>query len=422
MSTPKPGRANANSRAGKVWNPDAGEETAAVLRRLCAQPWLVAGRDDEHIAAVRRNAATIRDVLNRLGWVLVIERDLVRLRKSPPVRRDAWAASGPAPLTCSWFFLLVAAAESMPPCCSIAQLVTAARAAAAEANVPTIGDMAERRAIVQALKMLDERGVVTAVDGDVDGFIRDEDAPVLLAVHHTRLVHVIANFAPGDPSEDAEQWLKTLERESDPARRMRRRLVDDTLVHVIDLDEAEADWLSRRVRSDDGAQVAVGFGLHLERRAEGAAFVVPDEAFRHPRELGDHPFPVPGTVGHAALLLCDYASVHGTQVGAPGPGWRGLSEADVHAALSAMARQHASGKGGWKADLADDPAVLADRVAKLLEALGLLRRRNDALATCWLSPATGRWPAPTPPPAPAVDRPVADATFTADLLDLESPA
>lgn len=418
MSAAEPREPTASTRARKVWNPDADQETAAVLRRLCAQPWLVAGRDDEQIAAVRRNATAIQDVLNRLGWVLVLERDLVRLRKSPPVRRDAWAASGPAPLTCSWFFLLVAAAESMPPRCSIAHLVTAARAAAAEAEVPTSGDIAERRAIVQALKMLDERGVVTALDGDVEGFIRDEDAPVLLGVHHTRLVHVIANFAPGDPGEDAEQWLSTLERESDPARRMRRRLVDDTLVHVIDLDEAEADWLSRRVRSDDGAQVAAGFGLHLERRAEGAAFVVPDEAFRHPRELGDHPFPMPGTVGHAALLLCDHASRHGTQLGAPGPGWRGLSHADVHAALAAMAEKHASGKGGWSADLADDPAVLADRVAALLNALGLLRRRDDALATWWLSPATGRWPAPPPAPPPAQRT---GPSHAAEPLDLESP-
>jgi uncharacterized protein (TIGR02678 family) len=408
-----------STRARKVWNPDADQETAAILRRLCAQPWLVAGRDDEQIAAVRRNATAIRDVLNRLGWVLVIERDLIRLRKSPPVRRDAWEASGPAPLTCSWFFLLVAAAESMPPRCSIAQLVTAARAAAAEADVPTTGDIAERRAVVQALKMLDERGVVTAVDGDVDGFIRDEDAPVLLAIHHTRLVHVIANFAPGDPRENPEHWLAALERESDPARRMRRRLVDDTLVHVIDLDELEADWLSRRVRSDDGAQVAAGLGLHLERRAEGAAFVVPDEAFRHARELGDHPFPVPGTVGHAALLLCDHASVHGTQLGAPGPSWRGLAHADVLAALTAMARQHASGKGGWSADLADDPAVLADKVAALLEALGLLRRRDDALLTWWLSPATGRWPAPAAPSPPAQRT---EAGHTAEPLDLESPS
>jgi uncharacterized protein (TIGR02678 family) len=419
--------AGPTSRARKVWNPDAGEEAAAVLRRLCVQPWLIGGRDDEHIAAVRRNAAGIRDILGRLGWVLIVERDLVRLRKSPPVRRATWATDGPAPLTCSWFFLLVAAAESLPPKCSIAHLVTAARAAAADADIVTTGDIAERRAIVQALKMLDERGVVTAEDGDMDGFIRDEDAPVLLAVHHTRLVHVIANFGPGDPRDDTEAWLTALERESDPARRMRRKLVDDTLVHVTDLDEAEADWLSRRVRADDGAQIAAGFGLHLERRAEGAAFIVPEQAFRHARELGDHPFPVPGTIGHAALLLCDHAGEVGTQSGAPGPGWRGLTEHDVLAHLSALIDRYAAGKGGWSVDLAAGPAILAEHVAALLEALAVLVRRDDALHTWWFSPATGRWPTPASPPMRSITGTIDPARGThgdgpqQQQLSLESP-
>lgn len=422
MTTPTTSTTSTPTTRRRVWNPDAGEEAAAVLRRLCTQPWLVGGRDDEHIAAVRRNATGIRDILGRLGWVLIVERDLVRLRKSPPVRRDAWAADGPAPLTCSWFFLLVAAAEGLPPKCSIAHLVTAARAAAADADIPTTGDIAERRAIVQALKMLDERGVVTAEDGDMDGFIRDEDAPVLLAVHHTRLVHVIANFGSGDPREDTEAWLEALERESDPARRMRRKLVDDTLVHVTDLDEAEADWLSRRVRADDGAQVAAGFGLHLERRAEGAAFVVPEQAFRHARELGDHPFPVPGTIGHASLLLCDHAGENGTQSGSPGPGWRGLTEHEVLEHLGVLAERYAAGKGGWSADLAAEPATLAEHVAALLKALGVLRRRDDALRTWWFSPVTGRWPAPTAPPVRAAEGALTTSGGLEQQLSLEAPA
>src|SRR4051794_31950778 len=88
--------------------PETAAETAAVLRLLMVQPWLVAGRDDVAIAAMRRNEEAVREVLGRLGWVLVADRDFIRLPKSPPVRRDAWAAGGPGPLTCSWFFLLVA--------------------------------------------------------------------------------------------------------------------------------------------------------------------------------------------------------------------------------------------------------------------------------------------------------------------------
>lgn len=240
-------------RPRKAWRPEADSEAAALLRHLAATPWLVGGRDDATIAAVRRNESALRAAVARLGWVLVIERDLVRLRKSAPPRPAVWAQQGPSPATCSWFFLLVAAAESMPPRAALGQLVTAARTAAAEAALPSRNDMAERRAIVAALRMLDERGVVERLDGDLDGYLHDEQAPVLLAVHHTRLAHVVANPGTLDPAADPQGWLEQAQREPDAARRMRRALVDDTCVHTALLDEAEAQWLSQRARGDDGA-------------------------------------------------------------------------------------------------------------------------------------------------------------------------
>ncbi len=395
--------------ARRAWTPEADDEVAALLRLLLVRPWLVAGRDDTAIAAVRRNTRQLKDVFGRLGWVLVTDRDLVRLRKSPPPRREVWSQHGPSPLTCSWFFLLVAAAEAMPPRVGLAQLVTAARAAAAEGGLPTTGQIDERRAVVAALRLLDERGVVVRLDGDIDGFVTDENAPVLLAVHHTRLAHVIANAGVGDPHTDPDGWLDGVEREPDPARRMRRRLVDDALVHTCDLDDAEADWMSRRVKGDDGAPLAAAFGLAVERRAEGAAFVVPGDAYRYPADLGPHPFPVSGgTVPHAALLLCDAAAAHGRLhgdadvAGGPGPGWRALSEVDVVDRLTHWAQDIGAGRGGWSADLAENPPVLARRCAELLTGRDLLRIQqveapSDGLATgplWWFSPATGRWKAP----------------------------
>lgn len=411
----------AASKSRKAWAPEAGSEVAATLRTLALQPWLLPGRDDETISSVRRNESAIRDALSRLGWVLIVERDLVRLRKSAPDRPDAVARLGPPPLTCSWFFLLVAAAESMTPRCGLAQLVSGARAAAAEAGLPVTGDLPERRAIVAALKLLAERGLVEPVEGNVEGFLSDENAPVLLAVHHTRLVHVIANAGDGDPSTDPQAWLTQVQTDPDPARRMRRRLVDDTCVHLVDLDDAEASWLSRRVRGDDGGPLAAAFGLHLERRSEGAAFVVPDDAYRHPRELGPLPFPVSGTVAHAALLLCDRAAADGAADGAPGLGWRGLSESSVLDALASAAQAQANGRGGWGRDLAEDPGLLASKVRDLLVGLSLLRVQTtpqphahsdddhtahdavhsaadaaaygdtDGVSVWWFAPVTGRW-------------------------------
>lgn len=389
----------------KHWAPEAGAETAAVLRLLAVRPWLISGRDDEGIAAVRRNLPAVRDAFARLGWVLVVERDLIRLRKSPPARRDAWAASGLTPAQASWFFLLVAGAESVAPKVTLAQLVTAARAAAAEADLPVQNDIAERRAIVRALRMLDERGVIEQIDGEVEGFVNNENVPVLMAVHHSRLAHVITNYGTVDPVADPEGWLEQVEREPDPAHRMRRRLIDDTVVHSIDLDEAEADWLSRRVRGDDGAPLAAAFGLHLERRTEGAAFVVPEEAFRHLHELGPTPFPAPGTVPHAALLLCERAAVTGVMgsvADGPGLGWRGMGGSDVVKQLAALASELPDGRGGWRRELVEDPKRLAEDVRSLLVSLDMVRVRASADGQSemwWFSPTTGRWVSP-PAPSP----------------------
>jgi len=294
----------------------------------------------------------------------------------------------------------VAAAEAMPPAVALGKLVAAAKTAAAEAGIVVSGDISERRAIVQALKLLDDRGIVAQVDGDPQGYLHDDEPPVLLAVHHTRLLHVIANPGASDVAADPAGWLRQVEAEPDPGRRMRRRLVDDTVVYTSDLDEPEADWLSRRVRGDDGEQLAKAFGLHLERRSEGAAFVVPGDAFRYDRDLGPLPFPSAGTVPHAALLLCGHALVSGIPA-ENRPGWHGLAAADVAAHLATLVGQFGAGRGGWRADLAGNPAQLAAEVQALLTGLDLVRIGADNAPMWWFSPAIARWatraPAPLPP-------------------------
>lgn len=408
--------------------PDAETEVAATLRLLARQPWLVGGRDDVAISSVRRNLDGIRSVLARLGWTLVVERDLVRLAKSPPVRLEDWAADAPGPLTCSWAFLLAAAAEGLPQQVSIGQLVEAAKSAAAEARIPVTGDRRERRAITRAVRELADRGVVEETDGHIDAYLDDDDAPVLLTIFHTRLLHLVVNFDPTtDPSAEPERWLANVRREPDAARRMRRRLVDDTCVHTVDLDEAESDWLSRRLRGDDGAPLAATFGLVIERRAEGVGFVLPDDAFRWPHELGQVPFPAAGLVPHVAMLLADHLAAEG-RTGGPGTGWRGMARDDVLMELAEVADRQATGRGGWAAERAADPAGLLADVERLLVGAGLLRVLDG---WWWLSPVLGRWEAPpnrafaaapappTEPAHPAESEPPEPEPFMASLFDEE---
>lgn len=372
---------------------DTESEVATCLRALMRQPWLVAGRDDELLAVARRNLTALRSVLGRLGWTVVAERDLIRVVKSPPPRPADWATRAPSPLACSWVFLLAAAAEGLPHQVTIGQLVEAGKAAASDAGVELRGDRAERRAIVTAVRELVARGIIEETDGQLEAYLHSDDAPVLLTIFHTRLLHLIANFdATTDPADDPARWLDNVAREPDAARRMRRRLVDDTCLHTIDLDEAESDWLSRRLRADDGGPLAAAFGLSIERRLEGAAFVVPDDAFRWPRELGDVPFPASGIVAHVALLLADLLAAEGETADAPGRGWRGLPREQVLELLTELASRQTTGRGGWPADRAADPGRLLADAEDLLLGAGLLRVRDG---WWWLSPVTGRWEAPS---------------------------
>jgi uncharacterized protein (TIGR02678 family) len=396
-------------RRRKAWSPEAGLEVAAAARLLMRRPWLVAGRDDEDIAAVLRNYPALRDLFGRLGWPLYADRDLVRLFKTPPARLGAFAAGGPGPQTLQWFFLLVAGAETLGRKVSLGALVGAARTAAADAGVASSGSQPERRAIVGAIRMLTQRGVIVEVDGDVEDYLHDEDPQVLIEVHHARLLHVIGHYGAADPVSDPEAWLATVTREPDVARRMRRRLVDDTVVHTVDLDADEADWMSRRVRTDDGAPLAEAFGLHLERRAEGAAFVVPDEAFRFPSELGPLTFPGTGTAAHAAYLIIEWAQDNADEGAGPGPGWHRASDVGVGAKLTELADAATVGAGGWRAELVDDPTgLLRDAVVGLLTGLDLVRL--DPSTGDWLfAPVTARWRSTAAPSRPTKRRRTAAA-------------
>lgn len=362
-----------------------------MLRLLMVRPWLFAGRDDAAISAVRRNEQVVRETFARLGWVIVVAPGFVRLRKTPPTHSGVDDSGALSAAVCRWLFLLVAGAESLGRRVGLSSLADAARLAAAEAGVPTTGEHSERRAMVNALRLLYDRGVMVELDGDTDRFVDDEGVAVLVEIHHDRLLQVVANYAEIDPSSDPEGWLSSVRREREPARRMRRKLLDGPVVHVSDLDADEADWLSRRVRGDDGGPLAAAFGLHVERRAEGAAFTVPDDAFQHSWELGPNHFPGQNTAAHAALLICDWAA----RVGHPDPfqpGWFNVATRDVGARLTWLAEQQPVGRGGWANELAADPTGrLMPAVRSLLRGLELVQADDEA----WrFSPATRRWERP----------------------------
>jgi uncharacterized protein (TIGR02678 family) len=306
------GRMHADLR----WPGDEQQDIALLAQHLQVRNWLVGGRDDELIEAVHRHQPALRRLLARVGCTVTVEPDLVRVHKSAGMRYGRIRQSASPEGTC--LLLTAAVLESMPPKAKLGLVVAAARAAAAEVEIPVTQSRAELHALHAGLRMLCDRGVLEEVDGRIEALLEgQEDPPVMLRVHHTRLLHLLPSDVPvdehgqwlADPAHDAQVWLEQLPRPSDPGVRVCAMLADQAVVHACDLDPEERHWISTRL-ADDGAVVAEAFGLRLENRTEGAAFVMPEEALSARGLLGPFHFPHrqrngAGAVRHAALLLID---------------------------------------------------------------------------------------------------------------------
>ncbi|MEE1806771.1 DUF2398 family protein [Streptomyces sp. BE133] len=371
-----------------------------LARLLKSRAWLAGGRDDVAIEAVYRHRAALRRVLEQVGCVLVVEPDLVRVY-SPAPPRSVPGVEGDAPQGV-WFWLTVSALESLPARVRLGQVAAAARSAAAEIDMAVTQSGAELGALAGALRRLCECGLLEELEGRVEALMEDgEDPAVLLRVHHTRLLYVMARGVPcdelgrwsADPAEDPEGWLAALPRHADPGVRVCGMLANQAVVHACDLDEDELRWLSDRGASE-GAAVARGFGLALEHRLEGAAFVMPQETCDE-RVLGPFRFPgrsrsSAGTVRHATLLLVDALVCGGERGGplAPGPGWCGAPQSWVLGRLGELAERHT----WWRLELRADLPRLAKDVRQVLEPeAGLLRVVGGFEDWWWLSPAAARW-------------------------------
>lgn len=294
---------------------DEEEVVWQLARLLKTRAWLVGGRDDAAIEAVYRHQGALREVLAAVGCTLALEADLVRVYNPVPPLSARLPEGGSAQGV--WFWLAVGALESLPARVRLGQVAAAARAGAAEIELPVTQSRVELSAFAAGLRRLCGCGVLEELEGRVEALVDgEEDPPVLLKVHHTRLLHLLPRGVPVDdwgqwaidPAGDPAGWLAGLERPADAGLRVCAMLADQAVVHACDLDEDELRWLSDKGPTD-GAALARSFGLTLEHRLEGAAWVMPQETYDE-RVAGRFRFPGrrrsdAGTVRHAALLLID---------------------------------------------------------------------------------------------------------------------
>jgi uncharacterized protein (TIGR02678 family) len=332
------------------------EERRQSVRALLLRPLLCAEQDRDTFTLVRRHRAEIDAILTRrLGYRVHVNADTARLVKTGIPWGDRRLEHRDRKLSQREHVVLaltLAAVASGPLVISLADLVPDIRSAAAEAGVELVMDGPGRRAVVTALRWMIDHGLVLEVDQKVDAFGADESADAVLRLRPDRIALLATAALPGAAS--ADELIERATSGSNVRIALRRRLVEEAVVHRADLNEADWSELRRRL-GEEAVVLDDEFGLRLESRAEGVAAIDPDGTLSSPR------FPTSGTVGHAALLLIEQLTRDQTTEAASWP--------DVNNAVRRLVDAHGQ---HWAKDLVSAPDRLRDAAVGLLEAMRLV--------------------------------------------------
>jgi uncharacterized protein (TIGR02678 family) len=287
------------------------EEQRRAIRLLLAHPFVSDERPDpETFALVRRHARELQRWLSeQLGYRLVVDTELARLHKRPapgarlrPLRtqsQTAWNSRRYA-LLC----LVLAALERVEVQTVLSELAgQVALLAASEEGVRgfDLESFGERQAFVDVVRWLVDQGVLSLADGEDTAFVEGR-GDALYDLHSRRLSQLLSAPVPAtEPEEVAELAADVYpDTEEGANRRVRhrlmRRLVEEPVLYLEELDEAERAYLTSQRHYLLG-QVAARTGLAVEVRREGLAAIDPEG------RLSDLAFPSTGTLSHAALLL-----------------------------------------------------------------------------------------------------------------------
>ena len=153
---------------------------------------------------------------------------------------------------------------------------------------------------------------------------------------------------------------------------IRRRLVEQPVMSVIDLTEEQQGWW-RRNREREREWFQQKLGLDLELRAEGAIAIDPSG------DLSDLTFPAAGSAKHFALLLvAELVDMLRAEERAEldGIAWARLAASTVRQAGD---RVFAAWRRGLRKDHRENPDAVFDEALGILSAVGLLRRDDGAV-------------------------------------------
>lgn len=375
------------------------EEQQRAVRLLLAHPFVTDTQPDpETFALVRRHARELqRWFAEQLGYRLVVDTELARIHKrpAPGARLRMLRTQSGAPFDPRRYALLclvLAALERMEVQTVLSELAGQVALLAASEDVVRRFDLesyAERQAFVDTVRWLVHLGVLGLADGEDTAFLEGR-GDALYDIHSRRLSQLLSAPVPSSPVENledlgAEVYPDTEEGVNRRARhRLMRRLVEEPVLYLADLEESERGYLTLQRHYLLG-QVTGQTGLVVEVRREGLAAL--DPAGR----LTDLSFPSTGTVSHAALLLTGHLAGRARAAEGPAVVPRGeLSEVlgDLLARYGHL----------WSKQYREDPAGrdrLLDDALERLEHMGLVARREGGIEP---RPAIARYEAVEPPP------------------------
>lgn len=405
-----------NARLAVHLPPHQLPEFQRAARALLRSPLITARENGDFRLVLKWEGVLRNEFAQKLGYRLDVSRTAARLlRRAASLTASRGAQLATGRLLSRWAYvylcLTLAALEQPGHQVLASELLTRiTQLARGDARLQLDStEYVQRRAFRDAVRYLEQIGVLTVRDGDVDLLVSDgqvlwdidRDAAAMCMVASPsvlRSVSTVEDFiaepTPGD-SDGRSRRARHL---------LNRRMIDQPLVVLADLsaDEADLAWRNRRREADNITRLT---GCEVELRREGLALV------DHPQQpIAAAPFPGSTAVAHAALLwltaLLELAAPQRDDAGDDGDGEDG-SEARlvaVHpagaadAAWTAMLEEYAP---RLSQDAREQPDKFRSEVFALLQRFGLVSAHPRGVAVAAFA---NRYRAePTLVDAPATD-------------------
>ncbi|MGI5291500.1 TIGR02678 family protein [Nonomuraea polychroma] len=374
------------------------EEIARAIRTLLGRPLVSLHDDPVAFDLIRKRRQPLTQWFDYFcGWRLVVEprqgyARLVKVRSEASATRPARRRrTTRAPFDRRRYTLLcLCAAELLSsPVTTIGMLAQrVVQAAGVEPEVPAFDPVRteERAAFVDALKLLEHYGAVTAMDGTTDSYLGDEDAKVLYRVDTTRVIRLLAAPVPpsrveaaGGGADLAALTAETRYGGDEPTETQRnlwarhsiiRRLLDEPVLYRDELTHAQSAYAASLTGRQIIRRAAEEAGFVLEERAEGFLLVDSDATATDAR--------FPDDSSHAkvaALLMLDLLVSSGP-----------VTAARFDAEAAELLRRFPQWAKAYQSD-GGGPRLAADAL-EVLMSFGLARHTGDQVTAL---PAAARY-------------------------------